>query len=595
MRKSLILALGCLSFTLGGCAGLSPFTDTDEETAETAADTPAAPDDDTARVIAEVTGAVEYADFPSDVLYALLSAEVAAQRGRFDVTLANYAQAARDTRDRGIIKRAMLIAQALNAENAQRQIAEVWLEVDPNEPQALRIAAIQAIRTGQFERAMDYMERLYDQGEDADFDSLANYARTLPEDERAELVALFEALHERHPGEPDITYSLALIRHGAGDNKAALEFLEPLLDEHPNYQPAITLKGKLLYDTGRREEARQYLRNEARRFPQNRQLGVLYARILVDSGDMQAAEDEFEALSRRFPEVSSLKLSRALVALENDNPDTAEPLLEELIESGVHTNEAHYYLGRLADDNDDVEKALHNYDQVEAGNHFFSALSRASYLRASEGELATVQENLNRLRGEIPQHGEQLWLIEINLLLDLEEHERALAVADQALDEHPDNHNARYARAMLYEKQDELEKMEADLRHILDQDPDNAIALNALGYTLTTRTDRYDEAYELIKKAYELAPDNPAIMDSMGWIYFKRGELEKALELLTKAHDLLPDPEIAAHLGEVLWKKDRREEARMIWRRSLADADDQEDVQPVLDTIERFNLDPEEL
>ena len=536
---------------------------------------------------------VSYRDFPPDVLFALLSAELAAQRGRFDVTLVNYTQAAADTGDEGVIRRAMQIAQALNATNAQRRIAAIWLKANPDAPQALRIAALRALQGDNFDKAVQYMERLYTQGEVAQFDTLATQARAMKPEQQKELLRLYREIHERHPEEPDITYSLALLNDNAGNREEALSLVNSILEKHGNFQPAVTLKGKLLYDLERNEEAITFLRRQTRRFPDNRRLGTLYARVLVNSGRLQAAEDEFQSLMERFPEASSLKLSRALVALENDNTSVAENLLEELVAQGLHTNQAHFYLGRIADDRDKPNEALHHYRQVQGGSHFFSALARASFLEAEQGELDTVRNKLENLRSRLPEQRERLWLLEINLLLDLGEQDKALGAANTALSEYPENTDIRYARAMLHEQADQIEAMESDLRRVLAQEPDNAVALNALGYTLTVHTERYAEAEKLINKALEIQPENPAILDSAGWVHYHLGDNEKALDYLQKAYDILPDVEIAAHLGRVLWAMDKKDDARVVWRRALDEGEGQQ-LDPLLEILDELGLSAED-
>ncbi|TDT38454.1 tetratricopeptide repeat protein [Halospina denitrificans] len=595
MRKhqcALLPVLG-LTFLMVGCSGLmtepSKPSDTDDK--------PATEEDkSTEDKVAEATldeEEISYRDFPPDVLFALLSAELAAQRGRFDVTLVNYTQAAADTGDEGVIRRAMQIAQALNATNAQRQIAAIWLKANPDAPQALRIAALRALQNDEFEQAIQYMERLYTQGEVAQFDTLATQARAMKPEQQQELLRLYREVHDRHPDQPDVTYSLALLNDNAGNTEESLSLVNGILESHDNFQPAITLKGKLLYDLERNEEAINYLRRQTRRFPDNRRLGTLYARILVNAGRLQAAEDEFQSLMERFPEASSLKLSRALVALENDNNRVARTLLQELVAEGLHTNEAHFYLGRLADDKNNANEALHHYRQVQGGSHFFSALSRASFLEAKQGELDSVRNKLENLRARLPEQRERLWLLEINLLLDLGEHDEALTVADSALSEHPENSDIRYARAMLHERAGQIEAMEADLRGVLEQEPNNAVALNALGYTLTVHTERYGEARQLIMKALEIQPENPAILDSAGWVHYHLGENQKALDYLKQAYDILPDVEIAAHLGRVLWAMDKKDDARMIWRRAL-DENEEQQLTPLLEILDELGLSAED-
>lgn len=591
-----------LTLILGGCSGLATApSSSDASTQQEPADSSSSNDgpDETGEKSVESAAKdseeIEYRDFPPDVLFALLSAELAAQRGRYDVTLMNYAQSAADTRDPGVIRRAMQIAQALDATNAQRQIAQVWLKVEPDNPQALRIAALAELHQSDLGQALTYMERLHDQGSKAHFDTFANQARALPDEQQQQMLELYRRMQQRHPEATTITHSLALLNDNLGNSERALALTESVLSKESNFQPAVTLKGKLLYDLGKGDKAIDYLRKQARRFPDNRRLGTLYARVLVNEGKLQAAEDEFKALMKRFPQATGLKLSRALVALENDHLDTAQNLLNKLLTEGVHTNQAHFYLGRLADKRDNANEALHHYSQVQSGNHFFQALSRASYIRAEQGELEAVRNNLENLRSRLPDQSTRLWQLEINLLLDLNHTDKALAVANSALERHPDNTDIRYTRAMLREHTGNIKGMESDLRQVLEAEPKNAVALNALGYTLSVHTDRYDEAQKLIMQALELDPDNPAILDSAGWVHYQQGQHEQALEYLGRAYESLQDPEIAAHLGRVLWAVDRRNEARTLWRRTLKETDNARALKPLREILKELDLQPEAL
>lgn len=509
--------------------------------------------------------AVKYADFEPDVLYMLLTAEIAAQRGRYDVTLVNYVQAAKQSRDTGVIKRAMRIAQSLNGDNAQRQLADLWLETDPDNLEAHRVAAIQAIKRNELQTALDHMEKIMDLGGDADFDSLAAMAANLPPEQQSELLSLYRKLEARHPDNQEIHYSIALLLKITGDQKAALAQLKPLLDQKPDFQPALVLKGDLLYETGQKATAVQFLQTNTRRYPGNRQMGTLYGRILVSEGDLQAAQDEFQRLLERFPDTPGLRLSHALVALENGDTEIARDDLTSLIEQGHHTSEAHYYLGRIADQEGDTESAIGYYENVKEGRHFFLALARLSALRADQGELDQALTHVRQLRGKNPARADNFWLIEINLLVNNGRKQKALEAANTAIKAFPDNVRLLYARAMLKDRMGKPRDAEQDLRSIIDQQPDNAVALNALGYILANQDGRLKEAETLIGHALAQDKNNPAIMDSMGWVLFRQGRVDEALTYLQSAYDGFPDPEVAAHLGEALWTSGQRDKARSIW------------------------------
>lgn len=556
-RSAPFLVTCLLGLALSGCSSLTGPEETPEPqkapqpTAETA-DQP-----------------IEYADFEPEVLYLLLSGEIAAQRGRFDVTLVNYLKAAQQSRDEGVIERAMRIAQSLNGDNAQQQLAELWLEVDPDNIQAHRVSAIQAIKANDLETALGHMEKIMDQGGDADFDSLAAMAGNLPESQQDELLFLYKKTAERHPDTPELEYSIALLEKSTGDLGSALERLDSLLNEHPTFQPAIILKGDLLYLMGEKRRALDHLMVNTRKYPENRSMGTLYGRMLIGEGELQAAQDEFARLVKQFPNVPGLKLSHALVALENNETGLARKELVELAEQGHHTNEANYYLGRIEDEAGEAEQAIGFYQRVKDGSYYLPSLARASELLADQGKLDEALEHIRNLRAANPGQAENFWLLEVNLLLDQNQQEEVLTTANEALEAYPANVQIRYARAMLLDSMGDAAQAESDLKQIVQENPDNAIALNALGYILTTRTDRLEEARGYIERALALDPENPAILDSMGWVLFQEGRIKPALDYLSRAWSAYPDPEVAAHYGEALWMTGAEEQARIIWKKGL--------------------------
>ena len=578
-KTALWLFAGLLGLGLAGCSSL--------KSQDGNGDTQAKPANSSAPATSPKD--VKYADFEPEVLYELLTAEIAAQRGRYDVTLVNYVQAAKQSRDTGVIKRAMRIAQSLNGDNAQRQLADLWLETDPDNLEAHRVAAIQAIKRNELQTALDHMEKIMDLGGDADFDSLAAMAANLRPEQQTELLNLYRKLEARHPDNQEIHYSIALLLKITGDQKAALTQLEPLLDQQPDFQPALVLKGDLLYETGQKDAALSFLRTNTRRYPDNRQMGTLYGRILVSEGDLQAAQDEFQRLLERFPDTPGLRLSHALVALENGDTELAREDLTSLIEQGHHTSEAHYYLGRIADQEGDTESAIGYYENVKEGSHFFPALARLSALRADQGELDQALAHIRQLRGKNPSRADNFWLIEINLLVSNDRKEKALEAANTAIKAYPDNVRLLYARAMLKDSMGNTREAEQDLRAIIDQQPDNAVALNALGYILANQDGRLTEAEDLISRALAQDKNNPAIMDSMGWVLFRQGRVDEALNYLQAAYEQFPDPEVAAHLGEALWTSGQRDKARKIWRDGL---DHNPDDALIRSTMERLGAAP---
>lgn len=223
--------------------------------------------------------------------------------------------------------------------------------------------------------------------------------------------------------------------------------------------------------------------------------------------------------------------------------------------------ESSYYLGRVYEEKKDPETALKYYFAVHHGEYYLGAQSRAANLLAEQGKLARAREHLHSLRVGNEQDQVRLYLVEGELLRKAGQYQEALTFFADKLEKLPNDTSLRYARALVAERADKLALAEEDLRIIIEREPGNAQALNALGYTLADRTERLDEALDYITRALEVEPKDAAIIDSMGWVQYRLGNHAKAVELLRQALSLIHDPEIAAHLGEVLWEMGNKREA----------------------------------
>lgn len=550
--RSLVL---CCSVSLVACSHFIKQTDSSASTADTNA-----VQDDTS-----------YQDFDlsDDTLYDLMVAEIAAQRQQLNITLVNYLHQARATKDLGIIKRAVNAAQFMKDVEAIQEMGLLWAEVEPDSIPAHHLLALQYSLQQQFKEAVYHMDRVIELGGDARVDTLALGAQTLPEDKNQELLELYRELYAKHPDYYLIGHSMALLLREMKQYDKALELLRPILKEHPDFEPSIVLTTSILIVLGDLNAAQKYAEEQYERFPQNHALGRMYAGILVDQKELSEAERVFGELLVLYPKAPGLKLSYALVALENDKVAVAKRKLEELLEQNTHPNESHFYLGRIADREEDAETAIEHYYQVTSGIHFEPALERASYLLTQDDKTEEALEHLAKLREEKPEQAEMLWLLQYRLLTTINDTELAASTLDQAIDAHPDNENFLYARAMLFDQQGELDKMETDLRAIIEKNPKNAVALNALGYTLADKTDRTEEAFNLITLALSIKPENPAILDSMGWVLYRLDKKEEALVFLVKAYQVYPDPEVAAHFGEVLFMLEKTEQAKKVWLKAL--------------------------
>ncbi|TWC16880.1 tetratricopeptide repeat protein [Pseudomonas sp. SJZ101] len=514
-----------------------------------------------------------YGSFSEETIFSLLSAELAGQRNRFDIALDNYVTQAINTQDPGISERAFRIAEYLGADQAALDTAMIWARNAPDDLEAQRGAAVQLARAGRYDDSMAYMEKVLQGKGDTHFDFLALSAADTDQETRSGLMKSFDRLLERHPNNGQLIFGKALLLQQDGDAQGALTLLEDTPPEAGEVAP-ILLRARLLQGLNRGDEALPLLEKSIKKYPDDKRLRLTYARMLVENNRMDDAKVEFSSLVQQYPEDDELRYSLALVCLEAKAWDEAKGYLEDLIARESHVDSAHLNLGRIAEERNDPQSALIEYAQVGPGNDYLPAQLRQADILIGNGKTAEAQSRLAVQRDAQPDYGIQLYLIEAETLSANNQGDKSWNVLQQALKQYPDDLNLLYTRAMLAEKRNDLGQMEKDLRLIIQRDPDNAMALNALGYTLSDRTTRYAEAKVLIEQAHQLNPEDPAVLDSLGWVNFRLGNLDEAERLLRQALERFPDQEVAAHLGEVLWAAGKQREARQIWSKFLKEQPD---------------------
>lgn len=511
---------------------------------------------------------VAYGSFTQDGLYSLLVAELAGQRNRFDIALANYADQAEKTQDPGVSERAYRIAEYLGADEPALDSALIWAKNDPHNLDAQRAAAIQLARAGRYDDSMVYMEKVLQGQGDTHFDFLALSAAETDQSTRDGLMQSFDRLLVKYPDNSQLVFGKALLLNQDGKTEEALDLLESHPAQNGEIAP-ILLRARLLQALDRGPEALPLLRGAIRDNPEDRRLRLTYARTLVEQDRMADAKAEFLSLVQQYPDDDESRYSLALVCMENKDWDQAEVYLRELIERDSNVDAAHLNLGRIAEERHDPAAALREYALVGAGADYLPAQLRQADILIANGRGSEASRLLAEAREAQPDAAVQLYLIESESYSNNNKDAQALQVLQQALMRYPDDLNLLYTRAMLAEKRGDLAQMEKDLRAIIAREPENAMALNALGYTLADRTNRFAEAKALIEKAYQLTPEDPAVLDSMGWVNYRLGQLDEAEDYLRQAFTRFPDHEVAAHLGEVLWANGKRGEARKVWAKGF--------------------------
>ena len=508
------------------------------------------------------------ADFTADSLVSLLAAEIAGQRDRFDIALENYSQQAQATGDPGVAERAFRIAEYLGEEQNALSNALIWANAVPDNLEAQRAAAIQLAQAKRYDEAMLRMEKVLLAQGDTQFDFLALSAAQSDQKTRKALLQSFDRLLNKHPNNQQLIFSKAILLNQDQRSAEALQLLEDQPKKHA-VVATILLRARLLNQLNRGDEALPLLRNALKKQPNDNRLRMTYARQLIELNQLEEARAEFLELLQQSPEDDDLRFSLALINMDLEAWLEAQAYLEELIERGSYSDAAQYNLGRVFEELKDTEQALAAYAQVQAGNNYLAAQQRVANLLLAQQR---TQEAATHFALERTTHTDaliQLYLIEAEALANHEQVDAAWLRINQALTQNPDNPSLLYTRAMIADKRNDLAQLEQDLRLIIQRDPENAMALNALGYTLADRTDRLEEARQLIEQAHKLEPNDAAITDSLGWVYYRLGDLHNAERLLREALSTFPDAEVAAHLGEVLWQLGKRKQAQQVWNNAL--------------------------
>lgn len=580
-----LLAYG-LPFSLLLASGCATHTTTPAE-ATPAPAKPAvvpAPESPTATELTEPAEALTKSrPFDRETLFELLVAEFAGKRDRPDLALGTYLKTAHKTRDPQVAERATAIARYMGANQAALDAAMLWTDVDADNPAAHEAAATLLIRFNRLDEAMNHIDVLLAKKIDLNFDFLLNATRNADNKTIALLIGRMDGLLQKYPDNHQLWFTRGLLKHEQ-DKSQGLEDIEQSLALQPTYVNAIIAKARLLEERDQQKPARELLADATQASPDNKRLGLAYARLLLRQKRIDDANKEFARLVDHFPDDSDLVLSLALVAWENDQEQVAVEQLEKLVKTD-RASEAHSYLGRIAASRNDKEKAIEHFRMVDIGPQYTAARIQMAALLAAENQIDSARQTLAQARQRAPQDSLQYYMMESEILSDAGRKTEALSVLDEASAKTPEDLNILYAKGMMLGELERWDDMEKVMRHILTKDPNNTDALNALGYTFADRNVHLDEAQRLINKALSIAPKNPAIIDSLGWLKFRLGDTVAALELLRSAYKEFPDHEVAAHLGEALWASGNHDEALQVWNAALKKTPDSKLIKKAMERL----------
>lgn len=562
MTLGLVLALGVVM--LSACAAVPV------DSAQAPAAAPANPVSASAAAPATASRKPA-AEFPPEILFQLLVAEVAASRGQLNVAIANYLAAARNSGDAGISRRATHLAIFAQDRNAALQASKLWSAQQPGNSEPLQVVAPLLLASGDTEASLEiYEELLAINADDAErtFKLIGNQLARERNGDAAMLV--MERLLTTRNLNPHAQLAMAQTAARHARLPQALAAADQALVLQPHWADAVAMRAQVLNQMGDKPAAIAMLREEYQgELATDTGIGMTLAKLLAEAGDMAGARDTFETLARQQPDNADVHYAAGVLALQFNDLPQAEAHLLRVLELGNRRQEASYHLGLVYEQQGQLDQAIEQFSGVLIADYYLEAQLHIANLLSRQGEVNAAIEHLHEVRTNNDGERVRVYLLEGDLLARNDRQQEALDFYTARLTELPDNSSLLYARALVAEKLNDLAMLERDLLNIIGREPDNAQALNALGYTLADRTDRLPEALDYITRALALEPDEAVILDSMGWVQYRLGNHTKAVEILQRAFSLFDDPEIAAHLGEVLWVSGEQQAAIKIWNASL--------------------------
>ena len=504
-----------------------------------------------------------------EFVYKYLLGEVAAQRG--DVVLASqlFLDLAKQTRDARLAERAARAAAFANQPGIALQAATLWADLDPDSLEAQQASSQLLVESGNLKQAKPHIEKLLSKEE-----TRANGFLYLPsllanQKDKTEVLNAVTEFAKPYPKLPEAHFAIAQAAWLADKPEVAKKSLEEANKLRPGWEVAAQMQGQMLVKESP-DKAIAYFQDFLKKYPNANDVRMANAKLLVSQKRFAEAKPEFAKLvetSNGSPEISAVV---GILSLESNDYLMADKYFQQAISREFKDpDQLHLYLGRSAERQKDDAKALTWYNKIQAGDHFLEGrLLAANVLVRTKNVDAAI-----KMLDDVPDLTQEQQILvlqsEANLLSQAKRNQESFDMLQKAQQTWPDAIEITYDYAMAAERVGKLDVMESELRKVIQKKPDFAAAYNALGYSFADRNIKLVEAKNLIETALKLQPDDHYMLDSLGWVQYRMGNLDKAAETLRKAYAFQADPEIAAHLGEVLWKQGQQEEAKKIWASAL--------------------------
>lgn len=520
-----------------------------------------------------------------EVLQHVLAAEVRIAGGDLAGAAVEYLEAALASDDPRIAERATRIAVAAGEWQMVALASDHWAMLEPGNLDARKLAAGSRLRQGDYVGAEYQLARILELAKnDRGQGWFIVTAMLAPVPDQARANKVLNNLLQDFDGKLNVDALFARSQFAArkGDLEQATELINKALEQEPERADLLAWSGRLAVN---RKDEKLALKNYRKAWlinTDNVAVAMAYAELLKRHGDLSAAQ----VVLAKLPDTSEMRFTRIVFVLDTGDTASAEKLYKGFAAVQYKdSSTSAFHAAQSAELLHHPGEAIKWYQQV-TGERAVAASLRQAFLFAGLGAVGEARRILAHMRTEAePKVKSQSYQAEVRILQDAGRTDDALQLLNNVLAELPEDIPLRYTRALIAVGVGQLELGESDLRQVISVQPENAAALNALGYTLADLTDRLEEAEVLIQKAYALQPREISIIDSMGWISYRLGRLQEAEKFLRQAWSNSKNPEISAHLGEVLWSSGQKEEARSIWQ---AGTDRDKNNEVLRNTIQRF-------
>lgn len=512
-----------------------------------------------------------------EVLYLLMTAEIAGQRNQYGVALDGYLQAAKRAEDPRIAERAAKIGLFLKDTKKTDEAVSIWLKQDESNLTARKIATLSALKGADKSSAVQHLSLLLKE-DPAGFEAtLMELTKVLQKEGKVSFTYnVLEELSQQNQNEASVYFVQALLAGQMNRLDSAKAKVGRALEIQPEWDKALVLKAQLASQMGDLDTAIEVLEKVLEKTPDNDRVRKMLAQVLMKNELLEEAEKLYKQVLVNTPDDGESQFAIALIYMQKDKTDEALIYLKKLVNKRAWDAQACFYIGRIEFSKQNFDDALVWFDKVTQGTYVHDASMAAISVLINQKNFSEAEQRLEMMMVKFPAKQLNLLLLKAEVFNAQKKYQQAYDILSDALVQFPEHKDVLYTRALIAEKIGRLDELEADLRKILERYPDDVAALNALGYTLVDRTERYDEAELLLQRALELDPDAAVIIDSMGWLQFKKGNVSDAEVYLRKAYEKQAENEIAAHLAEVLWVTGRQEEATTIINEAIEQSPEDE-------------------